>query len=207
MTQDSANSTPPHYSVSIWELMLILFGAIALIGAGLIGLGIKVLNNAFDPMRAEAIAHSLVDYDIPGGSQGIFGINIGSAKLAWVRSNTTPPDVILFVGKTPINKEAGQSERRDVKRDFETPPSDTVTIQFTVTDSKVETKSFCGKPVDVTVETGEQSFGDPGLSLPATRYFASTTEADVERLVILTANGKDAPEKAAAVFRSLQCKK
>lgn len=206
MTSSPSNKEIPQYSVSVWEMLLIMVGAIALTTVGLAGLGLKVLNNAFDPVRAEAIALSLVDYKIPGGSQGIFGINIGSAKLAWVRSTTTPPDVILFVGKTPVTKESDQDAQQQLRQDFENPPSDEVNQEFVVTESHSENRLLCGSTVPVTIEKGEQIFGELSAPVPAVRYIASTTEGTVERLVILTTNGKNAEAKADKIFSSIECK-
>ncbi|MCY7282685.1 MAG: hypothetical protein LH679_04420, partial [Cyanobacteria bacterium CAN_BIN43] len=50
------------YPVSIWEAIAIFAGAIFLISVGVAGLGLKTLNNAFNPKRAEAIAQSLIEY-------------------------------------------------------------------------------------------------------------------------------------------------
>jgi hypothetical protein len=200
--QQSTNEIP-QYSVSVWELILIVIGAIALTGVGLAGLGIKVLNNAFDPFRAAAIARSLIDYKIPGGSQGVFGINIGVAKLAWIRSTTNPPDVVLFVGKTPINKETSKTDLFDLS---ENPPSEDANQDFVATASRTEKRIFCGKTIPITVEEGQQSFGDASAPVPAIRYIASTVQDDVEQVVVVTTNGKDAVNKIDRVFSSLQCK-
>lgn len=191
------------YPVRVWEVVLIVMAAIGLISAGLVGLVMKALNNAFDPTRAEAIAHSLIEYQIPGGSQGIFGVNVGSAKLAWVRSTTNPPDVILFVGKTPLNKDADNNEFNDT---LENTPSGSVDENFTVTASRVENKLFCGQSVPVTIEQGEQTLSNQPSPLPAIRYIASRTKGDTKQVVILTTNGKNAKGKATAVFNSLRCK-
>jgi hypothetical protein len=206
MTDLSSKNEIPHYPVTVWEGILIVMGAIALVAAGMVGLGIKVLNNAFDPVRAEAIAKSLMDYKIPGGSQGVFGINIGSAKLAWVRSTTNPPDVILFTGKTPITKEGGQRSQEELRRDFAIPPTEDTSQEFMITESSSENRLFCGQVVPVTVEKGDQFLGELSAPIPAVRYVISTTEGAAERLVILTATGKNADEKAEVVFNSLKCR-
>ncbi|HEY9636208.1 MAG TPA: hypothetical protein V6D14_22570 [Coleofasciculaceae cyanobacterium] len=203
MDNQQLNNAIPQYSVRIWEVILIVMGAIALVGVGIIGLLTKASTNALDPARAEAIAKSLIDYNIPGGSQGVFGINIGSAKLAWVRSTSEPPDVILFVGKTPITKE---TDKDQLNKGFENTPSNNIDQEFTVTASRVENKQFCGKTIPVTVEEGTQAFSNQPSSVPAIRYTASTTEENIERRVILIANGNNAPQKANTVFRSLRCK-
>jgi hypothetical protein len=203
MNNQQLNSEITQYPVRVWEVILILMGAIALIGAGLLGLGIKVLSNAYDPARAEAIAKSLIDYKITDGAQGVFGINIGSAKFAWVRSSNNPPDVVLFVAKTPINKETDQNE---LNRGFENPPSENLAQDFTVNTSRIENKAFCGKSVPITIEEGQQTFIDQPSPLPGIRYTARLTEDNVERIVILTTTGENAQQKAVTVFNSLQCK-
>lgn len=205
---DEHESPPliPEYPVHWGEVVLITLGAIAVVGAGVSGLGMKAIGNAFDPGRAEAVAASLIDYQIPGGSRGIFGIKIGGAKVAWVRSVTTPPNVVLFVGKTPINKETGETEQRNPFQDLENPPSDQAEDLFTPATSRSEFKTFCGQTVPVTVQVGEQTFTNSPAPLPAVRYIVNTrVESDAEWTVILTTNGKAAPETAAQVFNSLRC--
>ncbi len=203
MENEQLNSEIPQYSVSVWEVILIVMGAIALFGAAFIGLGLKVLANAYNPTKAEAIAKSLIAYQIPGGSQGVFGINIGSAKLAWVRSVTNPPDVILFVGKTPINKETNEY---DSNQGLENPPSDNANEEFKATASRTENKVFCGQTVPITIEEGEQTLSNQPSPVPAIRYTARTTEDNVERIVILITNGENAQAKAVSVFNSLRCR-
>jgi hypothetical protein len=191
------------YPVRVWEVILIVMAAIGLISVGLVGLVMKALNNAFDSTRAEVIAQSLIDYQIPGGSQGVFGINVGSAKLAWVRSSADPPNVILFVGKTPLNKEGDNNEFND---SLGNTPSSQVDENFTVSTSRIENKQFCGQIVPVTIEQGTQTLSNQPSPLPAIRYIASTTRSDSKQVVILTANGENAKGKAATVFNSLRCK-
>jgi hypothetical protein len=206
---DEHDSPPliPDYPVRWGEVLLIALGAIAVMGAGLAGLGMKAIGNAFDPERAEAIATSLIDYEIPGGARGIFGIKIGGAKVAWVRSVATPPHVVLFVGKTPINKETGEAEQRNPIQDFENPPSDQAEDVFTPATSRIEFKIFCGQTVPVIVQVGEQTFTNLPNPLPAVRYIVNTKAgSESEWTVILTANGKAAPDNAAQVFNSLRCK-
>jgi hypothetical protein len=203
MNDQQLNREICQYPVRVWEVILIVMGALGLISAGLAGLVMKALNNAFDSTRAEVIAQSLIDYQIPGGSQGIFGINVGSAKLAWVRSSADPPNVILFVGKTPLNKEGDNNEFND---SLENTPSSNVDENFTVRTSRIENKQFCGQIVPVTIEQGTQTLSNQPSPLPAIRYIASTTRGDSKQVVILTANGENAKGKAATVFNSLRCK-
>lgn len=188
------------YSVRFWEIILIVIGAIALISLGLIGLGIKALNNAFDPARAEAIAKSFMDYKIPG-AQGIVGFHIGAIKLAAVQSSTNPPDVILSISETPVKKEIGREDA-----DLDVPFQIDFGGTFTAKTSRIDLRSLCGQTVPVTIATGEKTFTDQPGALPAVRYSAQATEADIEREVTLITTGNKAEEKAANVFSSLQCR-
>ena len=107
--------SPPQYPVSLWEGIGIAVGAVLLVAVGLAGLGIKALNNAFNPQRAEAIARSVITYQIPGGTEGLFGANLGGAKVAVVGSNAPPkgisevapplPAIELLVARIPASQE------------------------------------------------------------------------------------------------------
>jgi hypothetical protein len=202
MDNQQVDSEIPRYPVKVWELILIVMGAIGLISAALVGLGIKMLDIAFNPAKAEAIAKSLIDYKIPGGSQGVFGLNIGSVTVASVYSSTNPPDVVLVVGEIPVTKETD----RESAQDFEVTPSDNAEGNFTVTTSRRENKAFCGKTVPILIEEGKQTFNNQPSPLPAIRYTARTIKKDVELVVILTTSGDGAKEKAVTVFNSLRCK-
>lgn len=188
----------PEYPVGVGELLLIVLGAIALVGAGFTGLYLRVINNAYDPQRVEAIAKTILAYDIPGGAEGFFGLNVGNARFALLRSKTNPPDVILFAGKNPVTRDTQDSTGVPLS-------SDDMEQQFTVRNSRTETREFCHQPTTITIEEGEQTFANLSLTLPATRYTASLIEANVERTVILIVNGDHRKAKIEAIFRSLRC--
>lgn len=201
---DSPDSLIPRYPVRVFEVVVITLGAIAIVSIGVVGLGIKILDHAFSPKRAEALAKSLIDYTIPDASQGVFGINIGSAKFAWIRSVANPPEVILFIGESPVNPETDDTESSELDQEFKRFPSDSVAQEFVATTSRIETKTFCGKPVPVTIQEGQQTFSD-ALPQPAVQYTARVVEGSVERVAILTTSGRDAQAKAIAIFHSFRC--
>ncbi|MEY3869696.1 MAG: hypothetical protein RLZZ338_3587, partial [Cyanobacteriota bacterium] len=204
------NNEIPEYSVTPWEVILIIVGAIAVIGTGLLGLGIKALNNAFNPERADAIARNLIDYQIPGESQGIFGLKLGGSEYAWVRSNQNPPEVILFIGKIVIDEERDIMEEESYKKqliqNFTSPPATEFEGSFITISQETEEKKLCGKSVKLTVEKGEQTFKSTTSPLPAIRYITSRPDGDKEQIVILTTNGQNAQQKAQQVFNSLRCR-
>lgn len=187
--------------VRIWELLLILLGAFGLVGTALVGVANKTLTNVLTPARAEAIAQSLFEYQIPGGSKGVAGLNFGAKNIAIITSKNNPPDVTLFVSKVP---------------EVQTPDEDSVNLgdtlqeifqgDFIQTESKKENNQLCGKAVEVVIQNGKQIFDEKTPPVPAIRYLAKITENGVERNVSIITNGENAQDKAAKVFNSLRCR-
>jgi hypothetical protein len=199
--KEEAKNLIPDYPVRIWELLLILLGAFGLVGTALFGVATKTLTNILTPARAEAIAQSLFDYEIPGGSKGVAGINFGAKNIAIITSKKNPPDVTLFVSKVPV---------------VQTPEEDTVNLDDTLqeifqgdfipTQSKTENKLLCGKTVPVSIQDGQQIFDEQTAPVPAIRYLVKITENGVERNISIITNGEKAPDKAEKVFNSLRCR-
>jgi hypothetical protein len=200
--QLSENNSIPHCPVSFWEIILILIGAIALMGVGLIGLGMKMLNNMLNPIRAEAVAKNLVDYDIPGGSHGVVGVNIGAEKFAIIKSNTNPPDILLFVSKVPTD--TLQDETPITLGDV-VALEDSVSGKFIPNNTSEENQQVCAQNVPVTIQQGQQTFENHS-PLAAILYSAKTTENGFERTINILATGKNAKDKAIKVLLSLECK-
>jgi hypothetical protein len=191
----------PHYPVRVWEILLIIMGAFGLIGTALIGLGNKMLNNILNPVRAEAIAESLFDYEIPGYSIGVVGVNIGAKKFAIVKNSTNPPDVIIFVSKAPLEQ---RKDENSLNLDIIL--QDIFQGNFTPTASRAENQELCGRNVSVLIQEGKQIIGSQTKAIPVVRYIANITDNDVEKNVNILANGKDAEAKALKVFNSLGCR-
>ncbi|XWK87511.1 MAG: hypothetical protein U7127_25480 [Phormidium sp.] len=188
--------------VKLLDWVMIIGGAIALVTTGIIGLGMKAYSNALDPKRAEAVAKSIIDYRIPGGSQGEYGIKFAGIKLAKVQSKTSPPDVEIFVMQTPLNRDTQNQE--DIER-LTTPLQPTPT-EFEVVSSYSQNMKFCGKPIDVTIEQGIYSLEDRSSNIPAIQFTASTIVNDERLIVEVQAIGKNAKQKALAVLNSIKCK-
>jgi hypothetical protein len=199
----SDRSESERYSVNIWEVILIILGAIALFGAGLSGLGAKLLVNMFEPERAETIAKSLLDYQIPGGSQGVAGINVGAEKFAIVKSNSNPSDLILSISKTPIGQ---TTDEIDISLEEEISLQENINGKFAISNSSQVNKSFCDRKLHVNVQYGKQIISDSSHSLPAIQYSLKTTKDNIEYAINLLAIGTNAQDKADRVFNSFRCK-
>lgn len=188
--------------VKLLDWVMIIGGAIVLVTTGIIGLGIKAYNNALDPERAEAVAKSIIDYRIPGGSQGKLGIKFAGIKLAIVHSKTSPPDVEIFVMQTPLNRDTQNQENIERLR---TPLEPTPT-QFEVSSSHIQSLKFCNQTLSVTIDEGNYTLEDQTSNIPAVQYSASTIINNERLMVEVQALGKNAKQKALAVFKSIKCK-
>jgi hypothetical protein len=214
-----ASPTPAQYPVSIWEAIAIFAGAMLLVAIGLAGLGLKTLNNAFDPKRAEAIAQSLVAYDIPGGASGTFGSNLGGAKVAVVASNrklaiapqgTEPtPEIELFIARIPINDVTNAMET-DEEFNNEFFPGFSFSSQvegaFQPQNSRTVSLNFCGRPTPVKIEEGALVLSEQSPPLPAVIYQAEGVNDAERNVAVLSAAGQNAKANAAQVFQSIKCK-
>ncbi|NJO79565.1 MAG: hypothetical protein HC827_14310 [Cyanobacteria bacterium RM1_2_2] len=209
---------PVQYPVSIWEGIAILGGAILLIAAGLAGLGVKALGNAFDSQRAEAIAQSLMDYDIPGGSKGFFGTNIGGGKMAVITSNEMvpleaqqTPAIELFTARMPLNRETDTEAkslptpqpRNELFSGFSFSYQDPAAFQ--ITQAQTEQKPFCGALTPVEVQQGALTIAGGAVPVSAVKYEVKRVLDDESHIVVISALGDQAAQQAAAVFESLQC--
>lgn len=201
---EKSNNAIPDYPVRIWEVLFIILGALGLVGFALIGLGNKMLSNMFNPARAEAIANSLFDYKIPGGSQGVVGLNIGAEKFAIVNNRATPPDIVLFVSQSPIEQ---IHDETSVNLNDMLVLQELIQGEFTPTTSEsIENTELCGKNVNISIQEGEQTFDNQPTPIPGVVYIAKITDDGIEKTVHLLTTGVNARDKAMKVFNSLQCR-
>lgn len=196
-------STPiTKYRVSWWEFLGISIGAILLIGAGVVGLGMKALQNATDPRRSEAVARSIFEFQIPGGAKGVFNSQIGGIKAALIVSDTSTPDVELFVAQIAAEEEI---DRDRLPQDLGDTMPDKGDERFKAIATRIEDKTLCGITVPVTVQVGELTWQTQASPLPAVRYSATASFKRSDRLVQLTTSGERAKQNAATIFDSLKC--
>jgi len=197
---DLETKLPKEYNNSLAELMLIIGIAGVLFSAALLNIGIHATKNAINPQKAEAIAKSMMKYNITGGSTARFGLNIGAIRMALVtnRNNT----VGLLIARIPVNPE---TNRNKIKQDFTGWYKNWIEQRIEFTSSSIETKTLCGTEVPVTIQEGELFLENQTSAIPITQYIANVTFPDSERVVVLFTNGQKAKENAISVFDSLKC--
>ncbi len=208
----------PAHRVSLWEIIAITIGAGLLVAAGLLGLGVKALGNAFNPERAEAIAQSLMRYEVAGGSQGFFGANIGGGKMAVVSSNTRLPDqslpaVELFLARMPLPESVKTKE--NTEPEIEPEPvnelfsgfsfSNQDVAAFQVERTETQQKAFCGTILPVEVSTGQLLLPNHAPALPAVKYQLIQILDTESRIIVISALGTNAAEQAEQTFAGLRC--
>ena len=222
----------PQFPVTVWEAIALTIGAVLIMAIGTVGLIYKFFSNAADPQRATLIARSLIDYKIPEGAQGMFGANLGGAKVAIITSPSFPRDpstltpeaveklsgVELFVARVPLDVEtttdtttaATEPDKAAETYDLFSSPDYTFAYRagedFQVQSERIENRTFCKVTVPVRIQEGELLLSDQLPTVPAVKYDAIATFDDSKRQVTLTAIGKNAETTAKQVFDSLKCK-
>jgi hypothetical protein len=223
----------PQFSVTIWETIAIAAGGVLLVAIGLAGLMYKFFSNAADPQRATIIAQSLADYQIPGKAQGVFGANLGGAKVAIISSSTFPQNpaamsesaianatgVELFIARVPLDVETATepgatpapvpTETPDANPLFSSPDfsfSYRSGEDFQVKSSETQDLKLCNQVVPVRIQTGELILATDLPSVNAVKYDAIAIFDNSKRQITLTAIGQNADQQAAKVFQSLRCK-
>lgn len=210
----------PAYPVSIWEGVAVATGAVLLVITGLLGLGVKALNNAFNPERAEATAHSLMDYKIPGGAQGVFGANVGGAKVALVVSQTKLPGTAasstanpfipmtqLLIARVPNDNESDEKLAGSPLDQFSFlgfPITFEPQDMFQPSAARTESQPFCTTIAPVRIHKG--TLISSQRSVPAIRYETEVLIDGTHHIAAIFAIGDHAEANAAATFSSLKCK-
>ncbi|WP_416676188.1 hypothetical protein [Egbenema bharatensis] len=229
MNQMNQNSTieptslqpPEDYPVTLWETIGIIMGAIVLVVIGVAGLGVKAVQNAYEPERAEAIAHSLITYDLRDG-RGQFGTNVGGARIAVISSNEPPAEISpslrnqaeslphsieLLVARIPVSQESESLElEADISHGFFSGFSFLHQVDgvFEVTTQRTEYREFCGGLSPVILQRGVLTLPDQS-TLPAVRYGVEAKRETDHYIAIITAVGQNASSNAIELFRSIRC--
>ncbi|HEY9907819.1 MAG TPA: hypothetical protein V6D18_09420 [Thermosynechococcaceae cyanobacterium] len=191
----------PQHKVTIWEVLITVVSAIAIVSAGLIGLSLKFMLHASEPRRVEAISDNIMTYQVPGGVRGEFGINFAGAKIALLGNR--PQGVKLLVARVPVN--AG-TDKRQLEQALENGFLARTEEAFAVSNSRTETRSLCGSSVPVQVTEGQLTDPNQNDPRPAIQYKASVNVADRRYVIRIVTRGQNAKPKAEKIFESLDCK-
>jgi hypothetical protein len=231
MLEPPESLNPPVPSVTVWEVIAIAAGSVLLVAMGAVGLVYKFFLNAANPQRATQIASSLMEYHIPG-AEGVFGANLGGAKVAIVGSPSFPKDAVtisslnpasakgveLFVARVPLDVETTLTQNTNQPPTSNISPSyDPFSAsdfsfsyrsgeEFQVNQERVEEKMFCQQKVPVRIQEGNLTLSNQAPPIAAVKFDASAPVGNSKRQITITAIGPTAKQDAAKVFDSLKCR-
>lgn len=192
-------------SGNVWKWFGIGCGGLLVLGIGgivaLVFVVQRSLNLSFADEQAEDTVRSIVDYEIPGGSQGFMSIDLGVIKIAGVMSQEDPSSLLLIVGE--INASMMQQEPEAMREQLRDTVDD-ATEDMTVASERVESRQLCGQTVQVDIVEGQQRSGG---TMEEAMVYQTFLEYEGEGILInLTSVGENSEARAEAVFESLTCK-
>jgi hypothetical protein len=203
-----ANPQPQQSSANPWKwigcgcatTLLLLLG----LGIGALYLIKQTFNMSFDAQTSEAVARSIMDYEIPGGSKGLISMNIEGVEIAGIAS--TQEDVFLMLGKMPSQLSTDLNPE-ELEQQIQKSMAEQAFRNFkSSVPARVESKQVCDQTVSVSVLEGEANSGGSSSPQPAVSYQALLKQEQGIFFIALTTSGENAQEHADQVFQSLQCK-
>jgi len=201
-----SDSPPPDSkSPNVWKWVGIGCAGLLVVGIGAIAAIVyfvqRTVNMSFDADSAEAVANEIIDFEIPGGSEGFMSMDMGMFKMAGVLSATNPEGTILLVGQ--ISEATMQNDSEAMERAMQESIEDQ-TGGIQVQERRIEPRELCGQTVQATILEGEQTVG--GQTVEALTYQAFTTYNGEGIFISLTTSGPDAATQSNTIWDSLACK-
>lgn len=194
---------------SAWKPILIGCGVVVFLGLvtfavlGFFGYRAYKSRVATNPLDAELKAREIMYYAIPGGSKGIFSLDLSKdmgMKMAVVQSVTTSPAVILVVAKVP--ESMGKDASKTIEEQFQNSTKDDK--HMVVQKSYIQKGTLCGEQTNLLFKEGTME--SHGTTVPATSIEAVVRHRGAVYLGLIYAGGEKRQEAANAVLQSLSCK-
>ena len=193
---------------NIWKPLLIIAGIVVFLAAILVGVGVFIGYRAYkarvvtSPVEAERKAREIMNYNIPGGSKGMFAMDLTKEmgmKMAMVQSAGASPNIVLVLAEIPqawTKDQAGAEQRmKDSTQSKE---------QLKVNRTLTVQETLCGEKVNVIEKDG--TLDEKGKESPATSLEAFVKHKEKAYFVTVMAAGTAHEADAMAVFKTLGCK-
>lgn len=187
--------------VRIVEVSVISLGAIALVGAAVMGIVNKLTINMHQPKRVEKIAKHLLKYQFPDRSQGQIGLSIGAESFAVVTDRADNPSLRLFVQASPVAMEERTSK---IVREYALDAVWRGTWEAVSDES--QSFRYCNEVVDLEINRGLWSIDENTPAINAIEYTFDTTVDNYDQTIRILATGRDAETRARTLLNSLQCR-
>ncbi len=195
--------TMPDYPVKLYEIFGVAFGAILIVAFALYELANQFFTKIKNPAQAESIVEQVVEYKMPGGSQGLKSLKTNTEAFALVGNRQNPPSLLLLVSKTPVEKHDGEAAINLVD-ELNIPTALVGTWQSVRT--TVENKRFCDQIMPVTVRQGAYRLIESPRQLVEVReYMIVQPLKNTQHRIQLFGIGTEGARQLETVFRSFTC--
>jgi hypothetical protein len=205
----------PKYSTSIWEILGVGAGALALVVVAVIGVANQLMLKMQDAEQAESLSRRAFDYTLPGGARGLMSLSIGAETFALVGSRQpSVSDAMVLITQTPIENNT------DDPRNFaeELSLKQTLIGDWQSVQTTHQTVEFCGQKTDIEIQQGSFQLVMPAVvappvinlvpsrTVPAITYNWEYTHKQVRHQIQLLATGQAAEGKIKPIFKSFKCR-
>jgi hypothetical protein len=205
----------PKYSTSIWEILGVGAGALALLIVAVIGVANQLMLKMQDAQQAEALSRRSFDYTLPGGTRGLMSLSIGAEAFALVGSRQSPvSSAMVLITEMPIENNT------DDPRNFaeELALKQTLIGDWQSVQTTHQTVEFCGQKTDIEIQQGSFQLvapamvASPAMNLkpsplvPAITYNWEYTHKQMRHQIQLLATGQAAEQKIKPIFKSFKCR-
>jgi hypothetical protein len=205
----------PKYTTSIWEILGVGAGALALLIVAVIGVANQLMLKMQDAQQAEALSRRSFDYTLPGGARGLMSLSIGAEAFALVGSRQPPvSSAMVLITEMPIENNI------DDPRNFaeELALKQTLVGDWQSVQTTHQTVEFCGQKTDIEIQQGSFQLvapamvASPAMNLkpsplvPAITYNWEYTHKQMRHQIQLLATGQGAEQKIKPIFKSFKCR-
>lgn len=200
-------SSPTKRRGGVKWVVLGCLGALVLsviLAAILFALCARAARGAFvdDPARVEQIAREMIDYEIPGGSRGVFAMDM-IYRMAVVASTEDPPSIALVVAHVPSGTTSMSKE--DLERQINQSMEQQMQGQdLSIEEAETRTEMVCGQEARVLVQRG--TVQRPQGPVETTMWQTTLSREGGLMILHVNATGPDADATAEQVFSSISCR-
>jgi hypothetical protein len=193
----------PNERVKKREILLVGLGAGLIIAFTLYELANQFFAKIKNPEQATAIVDQVLQYNMPGGSQGLKSFKTNTEAFALVGNRQNPPSLLLLVSQAPIEP-TPTAGTPNLAEELDIPSALVGTWRSSKTTT--ESRQFCGQTVAVTVRQGNYRLLESPRQLVKMReYSVAYPQKTIQTNIQLFAIGPEAAQQIDSVFQSFKC--
>ncbi|NJN49071.1 MAG: hypothetical protein HC805_03875 [Alkalinema sp. RL_2_19] len=202
----ASNTDPtsiPEYSLKLREVLSVGIGAALIVTFALWELANQFFTKVKNPEQAESIIKTVIEYEMPGGSQGLKSFKTNTEAFALVGNRRQSPDLLLLVSQALIEKDEVEGPK-NLADELDIPAALVGTWQTVTTNT--ENKRFCDQIIPVTVRQGSyRMIESPSKLVKMREYMIVRPQKRNQTSIQLFAIGPDAAKQMDTVFNSFKC--